>query len=338
MSGSLKSVSSELPDPPYPRETQAGTFPLEVDVHRLLQSDTWCLLDPTLQAWALKAWVVSWSQTPCGAFRDDLEIIAAKLGCDQKFLQLHRDAILRNWRRCADGRLYHPVITEKVLAFLDTREKWRNKKKQQRTSNVQGDSFENPGSVPGVSPPSSSSSSSSSSSYKPNSEVLGKGGAGGEPCTRIPARKIAIAWYPGENTIRWLAEHGISDAKQIDGIVREFRAYWIERGTKRSNWDLAFRRNTVVKSQIQKIRSRESENGKPRSASERARAAREELDARREAEEASRRAENPAAAHGGRVRRDVFGADRQPREASRVGDALDGEYRREKPTEGTAGD
>ena len=235
----LTVVEKNLPDPPYPADTQSGTFSLDIEVHRLLQSDTWCLLDSTLQAWALKAWVVSWSQTPCGAFRDKDEIIAAKLGCDQNFLKLHRDSILRNWYLCSDGRIYHPVISEKVLTFIETRGKWRNKKKQQRMADVQGESQGSLRGVPGVSPP-SSYSSSSSSSYKNKIH-----------CTRKVAHTIPENWQPNEANSAWLNSSGLH-GDDVRRLVVEFRDYWREVGKRYQNWDLVFRRNPIVKSEIYK--------------------------------------------------------------------------------------
>jgi hypothetical protein len=93
-------------------------------------------------------------------------MIALRLGCSLEFLQVHRRFILRGWVRHADGRLYHPVVTEEVLKMIKSREKWKNKKQTQRTvkqqvsENVPGDTQETPGGVQEVSRPSHSLSHS----------------------------------------------------------------------------------------------------------------------------------------------------------------------------------
>jgi hypothetical protein len=152
---------SAAPEPPYPADTKAGGFPFPVDVERLMASDTWDLLSWEIRPSWLMLLIVSWRQVPCGAYRNDLDIIAAKIGRPRKFVEVHREELLRGWRLHADGRLYHSVITEKVLAFLGQREKWRYKKKQPFSENFQGESQGTPRSFPPSSPPSSSSSSSS---------------------------------------------------------------------------------------------------------------------------------------------------------------------------------
>ena len=157
---SLRSVSSELPEPPYPAHTKAGSFAFDIDVDRLTSSDTWDLLPSELRPWWIFLLTMSWRQVPCGSFRDDNEIIAAKLGASEEFVQLHRRKLLRGWYRCSDGRLYHPVIVEKVRAFIGQRSRWRG----QKNKNLDADSARNPRGS-GGSHVSSAASSSSSSSF-----------------------------------------------------------------------------------------------------------------------------------------------------------------------------
>jgi uncharacterized phage protein (TIGR02220 family) len=61
---------------------------------------------------------VAWQQTPCGSLPDDDELIAKKIGLDPKYFLRTRDGLMSGWIRHSDGRLYHRVITEKVLAML----------------------------------------------------------------------------------------------------------------------------------------------------------------------------------------------------------------------------
>lgn len=124
---SLTVVNSELPDPPYPADTVSGAFNFDLDVQRMLSSDTWILLSPDLRPWAQMSWTLSWVRRPCGTWPSDLRIISAHLGCDQKWLEVHRDDVLRGWVMHSDGRLYHPVVTERVLEVLATRSAGRNR-------------------------------------------------------------------------------------------------------------------------------------------------------------------------------------------------------------------
>lgn len=187
----LASVPTNQPEPPYPADTQAGGVVLDLDVHRLMASDTWALLKPEIRPWWLMLFVVGWAQAPCGAFKNDHRTIAAKIGATEDFVKVHHADLLRGWYPCTDGRLYHKVLTEKVMDFLAVRAKWRLKRNQQRKPNVSGDTPGTPRgqsegankpNVPGDSPqcpphvhpmsaPSSSSSSSSSPSFSPSSST-----------------------------------------------------------------------------------------------------------------------------------------------------------------------
>lgn len=165
-------VSSEIPDAPYDKHTSAGSYGFDLDVQRMQNSDSWAVCPAEIRPWMMMSWVISWVQRPCGSLPGDDELIAAKLGCSPEFLQVHRKSILRGWVRHADGRLYHPVVTEEVLKMVQSRDKWRTKKQGQReskqgvTGNVPGDTQGTLGGVPVESPLSPSPSPSLSPSQK----------------------------------------------------------------------------------------------------------------------------------------------------------------------------
>jgi uncharacterized phage protein (TIGR02220 family) len=181
----LKAVPTEILDPPYPANTTAGSFALDIEVHRLLNSDTHAVLPPEVRPWWAYMFIVAWAQTPCGSLPSDIRVLAAKLGCSVQFLEGYRDDLLRHWERRSDGRLYHPILIDKVDSFLKYRDNEREKKRQQRqalkakreeqkpdaaAANVRGVS---PGTPEGLTEDSPGSpfysSSSSSSSTSPSS-------------------------------------------------------------------------------------------------------------------------------------------------------------------------
>lgn len=202
----LHAVSSELPDPPYPATAQAGTFQFDVDVTRLLASDTWILVGDEVFPWCVMTWLVSWSLVPCGSLPNNDDVICARIRCSRRFYDDHRAEILRGWKPHNDGRLYHPVVTEKVLAFLGKRSKWAEKKRQRSPKKspwspggVSGDSHETLDGVPGGSLPSSSSSSSCSSSVEDREGKRVEGAQRGERAAKTaetgakPKRPVARA-------------------------------------------------------------------------------------------------------------------------------------------------
>ena len=106
-------------DIPYPADTRAKGWRFELDHERIQQSDTWALAAPNQRPWLLMVWLVAWQQTPCGSLPNSDELIAARIGMESIEFQQNRAILLRGWKSADDGRLYHPVIVEKVLDMLE---------------------------------------------------------------------------------------------------------------------------------------------------------------------------------------------------------------------------
>ena len=107
---------------PYPPDTRAKGWRFELDHERIHQSDTWALASPEIRPWLLMLWLTAWEQTPCGSLPADDTLITARIGMPLEIFTQHREILLRGWKEI-DGRLFHPVITERVLEMLSQREK-----------------------------------------------------------------------------------------------------------------------------------------------------------------------------------------------------------------------
>lgn len=108
---------------PYPSETRAKGWRLEIDHERIRQSDTWALAAPDVKPWLLMLWMVAWEQTPCGSLPAEDELIAARIGMTPKVFAKHRDVLMRGWWIADDGRLYHNVLVQRVSEMLAKRAK-----------------------------------------------------------------------------------------------------------------------------------------------------------------------------------------------------------------------
>jgi 5-methylcytosine-specific restriction endonuclease McrA len=113
--------------PPYAADTRAKGWRFELDLERIRQSDTWALAAPELRPWLLMLWAVAWEQTPCGSMPAEPGLIAARIGMAPKAFERHKALLLRGWKE-SGGRLYHPVITERVLEMTAAREKTATRK------------------------------------------------------------------------------------------------------------------------------------------------------------------------------------------------------------------
>lgn len=142
MRPALSVVSSELPEPPYPRTTKANGYRPEVDWQRIRGSKTWRLCPPEMRNNLLRLWLESWNEVPAGSWDNDPEIIASAIDMPHRLFVAHRDQLLRGWALHSDGRLYHETVTEMVLAMLSKRRSSAERvakhreKKQQVTADV----------------------------------------------------------------------------------------------------------------------------------------------------------------------------------------------------------
>jgi hypothetical protein len=132
---------------PYPADTRAKGWRFELDLERIRQSDTWALASADLRPWLLLLWATAWEQTPCGSLPSDIALIAARIGMALKVFEKHRAILLRGWFEAEDGRLYNNVITERVLAMMQSRRKEADRKALARAKSDMGSSV-TPGVVP----------------------------------------------------------------------------------------------------------------------------------------------------------------------------------------------
>ena len=128
----LSVVSSEIPDAPYPSTVKANGFRPEVDWQRIKSSKTWRLCPQDQRNNLLRLWLESWNEVPAGSWENDDELIAAAIDVPLRLFVAHRDILMRGWRQHSDGRLYHPVVTELVLAMLAKRTSAADRQRQKR--------------------------------------------------------------------------------------------------------------------------------------------------------------------------------------------------------------
>jgi len=96
---------------------------MPLEVARLRRSKAWliCKRRPELAFYMLNLWTAAWHERPAGSLEDDGDVLADVAMCPpERWLEVKDDA-LRGWVKCTDGRLYHPVVAEKVA------ESWHGK-------------------------------------------------------------------------------------------------------------------------------------------------------------------------------------------------------------------
>lgn len=237
----LSVVPQELPAPAYDKHTAANGFGFTLDVSRMHNSDSWAVCPPEIRPWMMATWITSWTQRPCGSLPSDDDLLAARLGCTLDFLRVHRRFIMRGWVLHADGRFYHPVVTEAVLKMVKKREDWAksksgrraNNEKQEVTENVLQDSGGSPIGVHQVSSSYSYSSTSTSDipvTTKVPTERVAK------TATSARGARLSISTLP-DDWRDWATKE--RPDLNADATWQNFRDYWIAiPGTKgcKSDW------------------------------------------------------------------------------------------------------
>lgn len=116
---------SDLPEPLTAADCDLRGMPyMPLDVVRLFDSDFYVLSSGDEFKAAVSLWGKAFLQVPAGSLPDDDRVLAHLSGAGAKWRKVKAMA-LRGFFKCADGRLYHPTVAEKVAdawkARLDQR-------------------------------------------------------------------------------------------------------------------------------------------------------------------------------------------------------------------------
>lgn len=104
---------SALPKPLTPPECDLRGMPyMPLDLVRLFDSDFYALSSGDEFKAALTLWGKSFYQIPAASLPDDERLLAYLSGARR--WGAVKDMALRGWIKCADGRLYHPIVAEKA--------------------------------------------------------------------------------------------------------------------------------------------------------------------------------------------------------------------------------
>lgn len=103
-------------EPLTPTGCDLRDFPfMQIEVQRLLTSETWILGNAEERSAAIALWLTCWHQVPAASLPNNDKVLAHLSMAGAKWSKVRVHA-LRGWIDCSDGRLYHPVIAEKALA------------------------------------------------------------------------------------------------------------------------------------------------------------------------------------------------------------------------------
>ncbi len=102
--------------------------------HRLFNSDFEARASDAEFRAAVRLWWTAWQQCPAGSLPDDENALCrlAGLGRDLRKWRKIAARSLQGFCKCADGRLYHPVLSREANAAFERRKKERARKAKYR--------------------------------------------------------------------------------------------------------------------------------------------------------------------------------------------------------------
>lgn len=112
-------MADQLPPPPVPADADLRHYDdMPLEVRRLRDSEFAGVADAEVFRCGLLSWCASWHQVPAGSLpNNDADLCRlVGLGRDLKTWRRIKTGALRGWMPFADGRLYHPVVSAKVIA------------------------------------------------------------------------------------------------------------------------------------------------------------------------------------------------------------------------------
>lgn len=120
-------MTDATPPPLTPADSDLAGFNfMPLDVVRFAQSDLVAFAPAEAIVAAILLWGAAWQARPAGSLTNDDRALAKAAGYGRSVDEFRKvkDDALRGFVLCSDGRLYHPVVAEKV------NEAWRGRLKQ----------------------------------------------------------------------------------------------------------------------------------------------------------------------------------------------------------------
>ena len=238
-----------LPEPPVPADADLRHFPsMQIDVRAVRDGQLAPIQDAQAFTVTMLAYCVAWHQLPAGSLPDDDLMLARLLSSSLARWRRLRPLVLAGWKKCRDGRLYHPELAEKVrrAADLSRRQSSNARAPNARqildrqanqgshglaTRQTGGEAVALPGK--GVEKEKTSSSSLRSDDELPAAPRASRA-APAERGTRLLAD-----WWPDPNQRAFAAELGLD----VDWVAEQFRDHWLARSGRdatKQNWQAAW--------------------------------------------------------------------------------------------------
>ncbi len=215
-------MNDPLPPPPVPVDCDLTGFNfMPLDCIRLVQSDLTAISTGDEFKAAVVLWCRAWSNVPAGSWTDDDRVLAHAAGLAIPKWKKVKPVAMRGWFKASDGRLYHPVVSQKAAEAWSHRERQRDRAR--KGNEVRWGSPEDRQRITEGSPP------RSMDDRKGQGQGQGQGQGGGresgQPDSQPPAPPGQIPDSKTENREalrKTLARAGLRATSGPDGTIAEW--------------------------------------------------------------------------------------------------------------------
>lgn len=176
---------------------------------RLFRSETWILGTADSRCAAIRLWWAAWHEEPAGSLPDNDRLLADMAGYGvavSAFCEI-KEAAMRGWVKCDDGRLYHPVVCQIAAEMFKKKKKKQEDnaaeraRKKRKRNNSAGPTAGHPSDDPVDIPPDTQPLSAGQHAVVPPENALKEKGSRREEESPLPPKRGTkvvegfSAWY-----------------------------------------------------------------------------------------------------------------------------------------------
>jgi hypothetical protein len=210
-----------------------------LNAERLMSSELLALNGNDVLGAAIMLWCRAWKQKPAASLPDDDRVNAAFARLKVAKFRKVKEAVLRGFIKCSDGRLYHSYLAMVATNFYDRKLAFRKKREAEarRLKNWRDSKRETH-----IETPDETRFVAAGNGKEREREINTKDLPAGGPKRTSRGSRLSADWRPSERD--WQEAIRSLGSGQADSELAKFRGYWPAQAGKNAvklDWDATWR-------------------------------------------------------------------------------------------------